>query len=100
MSGLVKVTFLLFFGLVLGFSYNAWPVVSNAPYGVAGASDLQAVDIISYAAGLVVGMVLWQIGSVPWSAVPARLRAYLASQLHFCQFVMMGAACIAVLVYF
>lgn len=98
MTGFVRVCVLLVAGLALGIGYNAWPGAGGADY--ASADGNGTFDVVSYASGLVVGMMLWQIGSVPWSALPARLHQYLMSQMHFYQFAMMGAACLFVLIYF
>jgi hypothetical protein len=98
MSGLVKASFLLFVGLALGICYNAWPIAGNAVVTATG--EMVAIDMMSYVAGLLVGMTLWQIGSVPWVELPLKIQQYLAAQMHFYQFVAVGGACVLVLIYF
>ena len=97
MSRLVKASFVLFVGLALGVCFNARAITGDAVLTATG--DLGAIDILSYAAGLVAGMVLWQIGSVPWVELPGKVQHYLAAQMHFYQFAVIGGACILVLIY-
>jgi hypothetical protein len=92
MSGVVKASFLLFVGLALGVCFNEWPITGDAVVTATG--DLGVIDMMSYAAGLVAGMVLWQIGSVPWVELPGKVQHYMAAQMHFYQFVVVGGACV------
>jgi hypothetical protein len=98
MSIVVKACLLLFTGTALGLGYNAWPALglgSSIHGEILGGS----VDVVSYAIGLIVGMVLWQAGSVQWAALPTQMHQYLMSQMHFYQFIALGAGCLFVLVY-
>ena len=72
MSGLVKASFVLFVGLALGVCFNAWPITGYAVVTATG--DLGEIDMLSYAAGLVAGMVLWRISSVPWVELPGKVH--------------------------
>lgn len=98
MSGIVRLMVSLVVGLALGISYNAWPIAGDVSFA-SGRSAVHTIDIMSYVSGMMVGIVLWQISSVPWAQLPQQVNAYLASQMHFYQFVVLGAACVAVLVY-
>jgi hypothetical protein len=98
MSGLVKLLLLAFFGLAVGVIYNEWS--ASLPETVAGPGQpLTRLDLQSYGVGLVAGMLLWQIGAVPWNELPGRVRRYLLSKTHIYQFVVVSAACVAVLIY-
>jgi len=100
MSGLVKVLVLLFVGLALGVGYNAWPIAGGAYLSATGTAGVApAIDIISYATGITVGMLLWQLGSVPWVEMPVHVQKYLASKMEFYQLLIFGGACIGVLLY-
>lgn len=100
MSGIVRFLLSVIVGLALGISYNAWPVDGGGGGMSISGTPLQALDIMSYVSGMLVGMGLWQIGSVPWSALPQRASTFLASQVHFYQFIAFGGACVAIFVYF
>ena len=100
MTGFVQVLVLLLIGLALGIGFNESSIGAEFGLVSASASGAARLDMTSYAAGLLVGMLLWQVGSVPWGALPARLQSYLVSQVHFYQFMAIGAACVAVLIYF
>ena len=56
--------------------------------------------MVSYAIGLLVGMILWQIGSVQWAQLPTRMHQYFIAQMPVYRFVLMGGACVLVLMYF
>lgn len=98
MSVLVRACFLLFAGIALALGYNAWPALGSVN---SDANNIlgENIDVVSYAIGLIAGMALWQVGSVQWAALPTQLHQYLMSQMHFYQFVAIGAGCLFVLVY-
>ncbi len=103
MTAFVKIFLLLFVGLALGIAYNAWPLATTGLLpspGPAANAGVEHLEMFSYATGLIVGMMLWQIGTVQWGSMPARLQSYLLSQMQLYQFVLMGGACLAVLIYF
>ena len=99
MSGMVKVLFLLMVGVACGMGYNAWPLVIDADLPLLSDIAPRSVDMASYAMGLAAGMALWSIAGVPWVELPARVQSYLAAQVHFYQFVVLGGACLAILIY-
>ena len=95
MSSFVRVLVLMMTGLGLGGAFDTWPTVERGiRLGATG------IDMVSYAIGLLVGMMLWQIGSVRWATLPYRLHKYFVSQMPLYRFVLMGSACILVLIYF
>lgn len=100
MSGVVRLMVSLVVGLVLGIGYNAWPIDTQGAFATGASGAIQHLDIMSYCSGMLVGILLWQISSVPWAALPQRVNTYLASQMHFYQFVALGGACVAILAYF
>ncbi|MFY0611589.1 MAG: hypothetical protein JXQ99_08715 [Hyphomicrobiaceae bacterium] len=100
MSGVVKVLVLMLTGFMLGVGFNTWPVVDEAAFSIGGDILPSGLDPVSYGIGLFVGMMLWQIGSVPWAALPERFHKFLVEQMPFYRFVVMGTACLLVLIYF
>ena len=98
MSSITKLLVLAFFGLATGVVYNEWSATLPETIGGPG-QPLTRIDLQSYGVGLVAGMVLWQIASVPWGELPGRVRRYLLSKTHIYQFMAIGAACLAVLIY-
>ena len=100
MSGIVKVLVLMLTGLMLGVGFNTWPIVDDVAFPIGGSALERGLDPLSYGVGLFVGMMLWQIGSVPWSTLPERVHKFLAEQMPVYSFVVMGAACLFVLVFF
>lgn len=99
MSGLVRIIISMLVGLALGIVYNAWMPLDLASLRGGPGGQPVVFDMVSYGAGLLVGMVLWQVGNVPWSALPGYVQTYLASQMQFYQFVIVGALCLGVLFY-
>lgn len=100
MPGLVKFAFLVFIGLALAMGYNAWPIAADGTLPIVGRGGPATLDVMSYAGGLITGMLLWQVGTVPWLELPTRIHTYLAAQVQFYQFVLFGGACVAILFYF
>jgi hypothetical protein len=98
MSGIFKLLVLTFFGLAAGIVYNEWS--ASLPETVGGPGQpLTRLDLQSYGVGLVAGIVLWQIGAAPWNELPGRVRRYLLSKTYIYQFIVVSAACVAVLIY-
>lgn len=87
-------------GLGLGVAFNTWPVLDEATFADESGFGISGLDIISYAIGLLVGMMLWQISSVRWAAMPYRVHKYFVSQMPVYRFVVLASACVLVLVYF
>ena len=77
------------------------PIVGTVVFLFLRRSGLFAVGEteVPYALFLLAGMVLWQIASVPWGELPGRVRRYLLSMTYIYQFMAIGAACIAVLIF-
>ncbi|MFT7577034.1 MAG: hypothetical protein ACI9XZ_003427 [Alphaproteobacteria bacterium] len=100
MSWLVRGLVLLMFGLALGLAFNTWPIAEEARFATGNGVTANSIDIFSYGAGLVVGMMLWQIGSVPWAALPKQMHHFLVSKMEFYKFIALGSACVAILFYF
>ena len=100
MSWLVRGSILLMFGLALGLAFNAWPIAEEARYELGNGVTPGGIDMVSYGAGLVAGMFLWQIGSVPWAALPKHFHRFLVSKVEFYKFIAAASACIAILLYF
>lgn len=99
MSSFAKLLVLVFFGIAAGVAFNEWS--ATLPKTVGGPGQVfSLLDLKSYGVGLVAGILLWQIGSVPWGQLPGRFRQYLLSKTHIYQFAMIGAACVLVLIYF
>lgn len=100
MSSLVRVLLLMMAGLAIGVALDTWPIldqgllVSDSRFVAAG------IDMISYATGLFVGMILWQIGSVQWAQLPTRMHQYFMEQMPIYRFLLMSGACLLVLIYF
>jgi len=99
MSSVAKLFVLVFFGVVAGVAFNEWSATLPKTVGGPG-QPLARLDLQSYGVGLIAGILLWQIGSVPWGELPGRVRHYLLSKTHIYQFAMIGAACVLVLIYF
>jgi len=99
MSGVVKVLMLMLTGLLLGVGFNTWPVIDDAAFAIGTDALARGLDPVSYGIGLFVGMMLWQIGSVPWASLPERFHQFLVAQMPLYRFVVMGSACIFVLLY-
>jgi len=99
MSGMVKVLFLTMVGVACGLGYNAWPLAVDADLPLLSDIAPRSLELTSYAMGLAVGMALWSIAGVPWVELPARAQDYLAAQVHVYQFVVLGGACLLVLLY-
>jgi len=99
MSGTVKFLFLLMLGVVFGMGYNAWPIPADSDLPILADIAPRSIDLTSYAMGAAMGMALWQIASVPWGELPARTQQFLAAQVHVYQFVVLGGACLLVLIY-
>ena len=87
------------FGLLLGVAYNETEPMSD----VAGATGIAQIpiglELTSYGAGMIIGMMLWQIGSVPWRQLPRRFNRFLASKFEFYKFIIMATGCLVVLFY-
>ena len=100
MSALVRIVMLMVTGLALGIALNTWPGAQDARLLLGNSGGAAELNLPSYASGLIVGMILWQISSVRWATLPRRLRRFFMSQMQFYQFVVMGSACVLVLIYF
>lgn len=87
-------------GLGLGVAVDTWPIVDEGAFERGTRLGATGIDLVSYGIGLLVGMMLWQIGSVRWAQLPYRLHKYFISQMPLYRFVLMGSACILVLIYF
>lgn len=87
-------------GLGLGVILDSWPILDDSAFERGNGFGVTGIDMVSYGIGLLVGMVLWQIGSVRWAMLPFRLHKYFVSQMPLYRFVLMGSACILVLIYF
>ena len=98
MSSITKLLVLAFFGLAACVVYNEWSATLPETIGGPG-QPLTRLELQSYGVGLAAGMVLWQLVSVPWAELPGRVRRYLLSKTHIYQFIVVGAACVAVLIY-
>jgi hypothetical protein len=99
MSSFAKLLVLVFFGMAVGVAFNEWSATLPKTVGGPGQA-LSRLDLQSYGVGLVAGMLLWQIGIVPWGELPGRFRQYLLAKTRIYQFAVIGAACVLVLIYF
>jgi hypothetical protein len=89
----------MMFGLALGLAFNTWPIAEEARFALGNGVAAGGIDMFSYGAGLVAGMMLWQIGSVPWAALPKQMHLFLVSKVEFYKFIALGSACVAILFY-
>ena len=87
-------------GLAIGIGLDTWPILGGGNIASDSRFVTAGVDMISYATGLFVGMILWQIGSVQWAQLPTRLHQYFMAQMPVYRFLLMGGACVLVLIYF
>lgn len=100
MSIVVRLLVLMVLGLALGLAFNSWPIAEDARHALGNGVTPGSLDMISYGAGLAAGMMLWQVGSVPWAAMPKHFHRFLVSKVEFYKFIAVASACIAVLIYF
>ena len=98
MSSIVKLLVIAFFGVAASVVYNEWSATLPEIIGGPG-QPLTRLDLQSYGVGLVAGIVLWELASVPWAELPARVRRYLLSETQIYLFLIVTAACMAVLIY-
>ncbi len=87
-------------GLAIGVAFDTWPILDDGIFDRGSRLNAAGIDMVSYAIGLLVGMILWQIGSVQWTQLPTRMHQYFIAQMPVYRFVLMGGACVLVLMYF
>ena len=87
-------------GLAIGVAFDTWPILEDGFFDRRHVVDANGIDMASYAIGLLIGMILWQFGSVQWAQLPTRMHQYFVAQMPLYRFVLMGGACVLVLIYF
>lgn len=100
MSTFVRLLVLTVLGLAFGLAFNDLPLAEDARYALGNGITPGSIDMFSYGAGLVTGMILWQVGSIPWAAMPKHFHQFLVSKVEFYKFLAIASACVAVLIYF
>ncbi len=98
MSLFMKFIVLAALGMALGVAYD---VVTATPHDYSTGLDAEsaALEFWSYAAGLVIGMALWQLASLHWHELPDQIRKFIMAQMHIYQFVVIAGASLFVLFY-